>query len=113
MSKSIGLSVALPFRLVERRLWKLPACFRPGQNAMTHSFGALLLPSVIAALFAANPASSATYADCKAHAINMSGDARQKFMNSCLGGTAEETPNCVNGRPCSNSCIAKDKVCPK
>ena len=51
----------------------------------THCFGALLLGSIIAVFFAANPASSATYADCKAHAINMSGDARQKFMNFMLG----------------------------
>jgi hypothetical protein len=88
---------------------KLAACFRARSNA-----GALLLPSVIAALFAANPASSATYADCKAHAINMSGDARQKFMNSCLAGTEEtKTLNCANGKPCDNSCIAKDKVCRK
>jgi len=79
----------------------------------THCFGALLLGSIIAMFFAANPASSATYADCKAHAINMSGDARQKFMNSCLAGTGEKTPNCVNGKPCGNSCIPKDKVCRK
>ena len=43
------------------------------------------LGSIVAVFFAANPASSATYADCKAHAINMSGDARQKFMNFMLG----------------------------
>ena len=80
---------------------------------MTPSIGMLLLASVGAVLFVANPASSATYADCKAHAINMSGDARQKFMNSCLAGTGKKTPNCVNGKPCGNSCIAKDKICRK
>ena len=65
------------------------------------------LGSIVAVFFAANPASSATYADCKAHAINMSGDARQKFMNTCLAGTGEKPPNCVNGKPCGNSCIAR------
>jgi hypothetical protein len=26
---------------------------------------------------------------------------------------ADATPNCVKGKPCGNSCIAKDKVCHK
>jgi hypothetical protein len=59
---------------------------------MTHSIGALLLASVVAVLFVADPASSANYADCKAQAIGMSGDARQQFMNSCLAGTAKRRP---------------------
>ena len=25
--------------------------------------------------------------------------------------TADAKPNCVKGKPCGNSCIAKDKVC--
>ena len=46
----------------------------------------------------------------------MIGDARQRFMSSCLSNKlAAETkkPQCVNGKPCGNSCIAKDKVCHK
>ena len=62
---------------------------------MTHSFGALLLPSVIALLFATNPAFTADYADCKAQAIGMGGDARQKCMSSCQAdkGGDEESEN--------------------
>jgi hypothetical protein len=53
--------------------------------------------------------------DCNSQASGMSGDARKQFMSSCLGGAAAETkkPNCVKGKPCGNSCIAKDKVCHK
>src|ERR1700738_1321743 len=51
--------------------------------------------------------------DCNSQASGMSGDARKQFMSSCLSGAAAEPkkPNCVNGKPCGNSCIAKDKVC--
>jgi hypothetical protein len=51
--------------------------------------------------------------DCNAQARGMSGDARKQFMSSCLSGASAETkkPHCVNGKPCGNSCIAKDKVC--
>jgi hypothetical protein len=51
--------------------------------------------------------------DCNTQASGMSGDARKQFMSSCLSdGTAEtKKPHCVNGKPCGNSCIAKDKVC--
>ena len=41
----------------------------------------------------------------------MTGDARQQFMISCLSDKpAAETkkPQCVNGKPSGNSCIAKD-----
>jgi hypothetical protein len=53
--------------------------------------------------------------DCNTQASGMSGDARKQFMSSCLsGGTAEaKKPHCVNGKPCGNSCIAKDQVCHK
>jgi hypothetical protein len=53
--------------------------------------------------------------DCNSQASGMSGDARKQFMSSCLSGSAADTkkPNCVNGKPCGNSCIAKDKVCHK
>ena len=53
--------------------------------------------------------------DCNSQASGMSGDARKQFMSSCLSGPAAETkkPNCVKGKPCGNSCIAKDKVCHK
>ena len=44
----------------------------------------------------------------------MTGDARQQSMSSRLSNKpAAETkkkPNCVNGKPCGNSCITKDKV---
>jgi hypothetical protein len=40
----------------------------------------------------------------------MTGDARQQFMSSCL---SNKKLQCVNGRPCGNSCITKDKVCHK
>jgi hypothetical protein len=51
--------------------------------------------------------------DCNTHASGMTGEARKQFMSSCLrGGSAEgKKPHCVNGKPCGNSCIAKDKVC--
>jgi hypothetical protein len=54
--------------------------------------------------------------DCNAQASGLSGDARQQFMSSCLSTkpAAEiKKPHCVNGKPCGNSCIAKDKVCHK
>jgi hypothetical protein len=54
--------------------------------------------------------------DCNAQAKGMTGDARQQFMSSCLSNkpSAEvKKPNCVNGKPCGNTCIAKDKVCHK
>jgi hypothetical protein len=53
--------------------------------------------------------------DCNSQASGMSGDARKQFMSSCLSGVAAETkkPNCVKGKLCGNSCIAKDKVCHK
>ena len=53
--------------------------------------------------------------DCNTQASGMSGDARKQFMSSCLSGSAADTKkaNCVNGKPCGNSCIAKDKVCHK
>jgi hypothetical protein len=53
--------------------------------------------------------------DCNTQASGMTGDTRKQFMSSCLSGAAAETkgPHCVNGKPCGNSCIAKDKVCHK
>ena len=54
--------------------------------------------------------------DCNAQATGMTGDARKRFMSSCLsGGSSAETkkPQCVNGKPCGNSCIAKNEVCHK
>jgi len=30
-----------------------------------------------------------------------------------IPGIADAGPNCVKGKPCGNSCIAKDKVCHK
>jgi hypothetical protein len=51
--------------------------------------------------------------DCNTQASGMSGDARKQFMSSCLSGSATETkgPHCTKGKPCGNTCIAKDKVC--
>jgi psiF repeat len=51
--------------------------------------------------------------DCNTQASGMIGGARKQFMSSCLSGAAAETkkPRCVSGKPCGNSCIAKDKVC--
>jgi hypothetical protein len=46
----------------------------------------------------------------------MTGDARQQFMSSCLSNKPAAEPKkplCVKGKPCGNSCIAKDKVCHK
>jgi psiF repeat len=43
----------------------------------------------------------------------MTGDARQDFMSSCLSDKAaaeNKKPQWVNGKPCANSYIAKDKV---
>jgi hypothetical protein len=51
--------------------------------------------------------------DCNAQATGMTGDARKSFMSSCLSGGGAETkrPHCTKGKPCGNSCIAKDAVC--
>ena len=48
-----------------------------------------------------------------AQATGMTGDARKSFMSSCLSGGGAETkkPHCTKGKPCGNSCIAKDAVC--
>jgi len=53
--------------------------------------------------------------DCNTQASGMSGDPRKQFMSSCLSGGTDEAkkPHCVNGKPCGNSCIAKDQVCHK
>ena len=53
--------------------------------------------------------------DCNSQASGITGDARKQSMSSCLSGSAAETkgPHCTNGKPCGNSCIAKDKVCHK
>jgi hypothetical protein len=98
----------MPADAVERRLTAILAA---DVARCRHSFGALLLTGVVA-VFAVNPASSANYSQCMAQAIGMSGDARQKFMGSCLSNKAE-TRNCANGKPCGKSCIARDKVCRK
>lgn len=51
--------------------------------------------------------------DCNAQAAGMNGKVRKDFMSSCLsGGTAEsKKPKCVNGKPCGNTCIAKNESC--
>jgi len=53
--------------------------------------------------------------DCNAQATGTTGSARKQFMSSCLsGGTAEaKKPQCVNGKPCRNSCIPQNEVCHK
>jgi hypothetical protein len=53
--------------------------------------------------------------DCNAQASGMTGDARKQFISSCLSGAAAEAkkPHCVTGKPCGNSCIAKNEVCHK
>ena len=53
--------------------------------------------------------------DCNAQAAGMNGKVRKDFMSSCLsGGTAEsKKPRCVNGKPCGDTCIAKNEVCHK
>jgi len=68
---------------------------------------ALTAPSL-----AADNAQQQRMVDCNKQAAGMSGEARQKFMSSCLAGTH---PNCTPGKskPCGNSCIALDKVCHK
>jgi hypothetical protein len=80
----------------------------------------LVVPALLAAL--ATPASAQLNSqqqrmkDCNAQASGVSGEARQQFMSSCLSNKpAAETnkPHCVKGKPCGNSCIAKDKVCHK
>jgi psiF repeat len=51
--------------------------------------------------------------DCNTQASGMSGHARKQFMSSCLSGATSETKqrHCTKGKPCGNSCIAKDEVC--
>ena len=52
--------------------------------------------------------------DCNTQASGMTGDARKQFMSTCLsGGSETKGPHCTKGKPCGNSCIAKDKVCHK
>jgi hypothetical protein len=53
--------------------------------------------------------------DCNAQATGMTGDTRKQFMSSCLSGATAETkkPHCITGKPCGNSCIAKNEVCHK
>jgi hypothetical protein len=51
--------------------------------------------------------------DCNAQATGMSGGARKQFMSSCLSGGTTKAPHCVTGKPCGNTCIAKDEVCHK
>ena len=53
--------------------------------------------------------------DCNTQASGMTGDARKQVYEFlpqwvyCRG----QKPNCVKGKPCGNSCIAKDEVCHK
>jgi hypothetical protein len=50
--------------------------------------------------------------DCNAQATEMTGSARKEFMSRCLSGkSATKQPHCTNGKPCGDTCIAKDKVC--
>ena len=49
--------------------------------------------------------------DCNTQASGMSGDARKQFMSTCLSGGGTKAPHCTTGKPCGNSCIARDKVC--
>jgi psiF repeat len=51
--------------------------------------------------------------DCNTQASGMTGDARKSFMSTCLSGGEAKGPHCTKGKPCGNSCIAKDKVCHK
>jgi hypothetical protein len=51
--------------------------------------------------------------DCNTQASGMSGDVRKQFMSTCLSGGETKGPHCTKGKPCGNSCIAKDKVCHK
>jgi hypothetical protein len=52
--------------------------------------------------------------DCNTQASGMTGNSRKQFISSCLSGATEtKGPHCTNGKPCGNSCIAKDKVCHK
>jgi hypothetical protein len=77
----------------------------------------ILVAVTLAAL--SSPAGAETNAqqqrmkDCNVQATGMTGAARKEFMSTCLGGTSASTkkPHCVNGKPCGNSCIAKDKLC--
>jgi hypothetical protein len=77
-----------------------------------------LLLSAAGAAFTGSPVQAADNSqqqrmkDCNAQATGMTGDARSKFMSSCLAG---KHPNCTPGKskPCGNSCIAIDKVCHK
>ena len=54
--------------------------------------------------------------ECNGKAAGMTGDARQKFMSSCLSNQPTAThPNCnpAKSKPCGNSCISLDKTCHK
>jgi hypothetical protein len=50
--------------------------------------------------------------DCNSQASGMTGNARKQFMSSCLSGDSQtKKPQCVKGKPCGNTCIAKNEVC--
>jgi len=47
--------------------------------------------------------------DCNTQASGMTGDARKQFMSTCLSGSSEtKGPHCTKGKPCGDSCIAKE-----
>jgi psiF repeat len=79
----------------------------------TYIVAAAILVALTAPVSAQLSSQQQKMKDCNAQASGMSGDARKQFMSSCLSGASAETkkPHCVNGKPCGNSCIAKDKVC--
>ena len=108
LTTSLRIAISgLVFNLLSRRhAWGFSCCID------------YIIAGGITVFSAANPGYGAENAqqqrmtDCNGRAIGMSGDARQKFMSSCLSNKPAEAkaPNCVNGKPCGNSCIAKDKV---
>jgi psiF repeat len=76
---------------------------------------AIALLAALATPASAQLTSQQRMKDCNTQASGMSGDARRKFICTCLSGGSAETkrPHCTKGKPCGDSCIAKDKVCHK
>ena len=86
-----------------------------GTEVIAHATRATIPPALLALAAPASAQLSSQQQrmkDCNAQASGMTESARKQFMSSCFsGGTAAIRPHCINGKPCGNSCIAKDKVC--
>ena len=66
--------------------------------------------AIIAALALAGSASGQTI-DAKGHCHDAKGKMAKMEVCKPAAAPAAGAPNCKKGKPCGNTCIAKDKVC--